>query len=161
MKSPYVVPWFLFALAVIVWRLRRGWRSYAHLLTFALAALAMLIVGNGLAELPLAQVVLRSIGGATALSAGYWAFFETDAEQTAHAVDEASLDLWTILLCATLVLQGALALGLLTQFANTTWFYVAYGLYGILVGGLLLMALIGPAKHRRRRLDWPDRDMGG
>lgn len=35
----------------------------------------MLVVGNALAGLPMAGVVVRSIGSATLLSAGYWGFF--------------------------------------------------------------------------------------
>ena len=96
----------------------------------------MLIVGHGLAELPLRQVVIRCIGAAIALSAGYWAFFEKDAEQPPSTPGKASLDLTTILLLSTLALQAAPAIVRLTQFADTAWFYVACALSGILLGGL-------------------------
>jgi hypothetical protein len=153
MKSVYAWPWFLLSLGVIVWRGIYGWQTYTHIGMIAIASLGMLIVGNGLAGLPLIDVVIRSIGGATLLSASYWAFFEKDPKARLNAVDHSRARLLTILLLATLVLQIPLALIRLTEVGETALFYGLYAFYAALLGVLGLLALMSLGQRRRAGAD--------
>jgi hypothetical protein len=136
------------SMIVVVWRLVKGWRTYAHLLMFALPWPSLLIVGHTLAELPIGEAVLRSLGGTALFVVGYWSFFEKDEEARSEDRDvvrpasyPAATRLVTYLLFGLLVLQVPLALLLAGDHNGSAWFLGLYASYVLVLLAILWLAL--------------------
>jgi hypothetical protein len=152
MTAPEAIPWLLVSASVLIWRLVKGWRSYAHLFMFALPWPSLLILGHGLADRPMAEVVLRSLGGTALLAIGYWLFFEKEEKPRDEGEREADRPLpyrttmtriATYLLFGLFVLQVPLVLLLVNGHDAGALFLSLYMSYVAVSLAILGLAVFG------------------
>jgi hypothetical protein len=156
-KDPIVVPWFLFVIVVIVWRLIGGWTSWFHLLVFAAAAFALAVMQQALTVGSVVGGTTRAFGGTALLTAGYWSFFERTMSDRGRPNDEvigpvrsrSRWDAW--LLLGALGLQVVLELLVYAESKPVPWFQVLYG--SQLLGIGVLTVRVAP-KVVARMLSW-------
>jgi hypothetical protein len=87
-KDPIVVPWFLFVVVVIAWKLIRGWTAWLDLLVFAVAAFAMAVMQQALTLGSVAGGTTWAFGGTALITAGFWSFFERTESDGRRSGDE-------------------------------------------------------------------------
>jgi hypothetical protein len=147
-KDPIVVPWFLFVIVVIVWRLIGGWASWFYLFVFAVAVFALAVMQQALIVGSVFGGISRAFGGTALLSVGYWSFFEKAESDRGRPRDEdlgaprsgSRWDEW--LLLGALGLQVALELLVYAEAKPVPWFQVLYGAQVLGIG--VLMVRVAP-----------------
>ena len=157
MKDPIVVPWFLFVVVVIVWRMIAGWTSWFDFLVFAVAVFALAVMQQALTVRSVSGGRTRAFGGTALLTAGYWSFFEKTESDRGRPRDEdlgaprsrLRRDKW--LLLGSLALQVVLELLVYAEAKPVPWFQVLYGAQVLGVGVLTVM--VAP-KVASRLLSW-------